>query len=148
VDFPLSSDAKRYYRNGPPFLQQFLPFWVANFLNRMKILLLPLVALLFPLIKLLPPFYQWRMRSRIFRWYDQLMEIDHEILHGNIVNRTDDFMSRLKVIEQQVSQVSVPRGYYRELYDMRVHIELMREKLVTVAKDENQVKPDMKEMVG
>jgi len=68
----------------------------------MKIMLLPLVALLFPLLKLLPPFYTWRMRSRIFRWYDQLMEIDYEILHGDIYKRNDEFMSRLDMIEQNV----------------------------------------------
>jgi hypothetical protein len=82
--------------------------------------------LLFPLIKLLPPFYQWRVRSRIFRWYDRLMEIDYEMLQGDILDREDELMSRLNDIEQQVSQISVPRGYSRELYDMRIHIQMLR----------------------
>jgi hypothetical protein len=101
----------------------------------MKIMLLPLLALLFPLFKLLPPFYKWRMRSRIFRYYDRLMEIDSEMLHGDIADRKDEFMSRLSAIEQQVSQISVPRGYSRELYDMRIHIQMLREKLVAAGAD-------------
>lgn len=135
LDYPLSSEAARFYKSGPPFLRRYLPFWLANLLIRMKIMLLPLLALLFPLFKLLPPFYKWRMRSRIFRWYDRLMEIDSEMLHGEIADRKDEFMSRLGAIEQQVSQISVPRGYSRELYDMRVHIQLLREKLVAAGAD-------------
>jgi TRAP transporter TAXI family solute receptor len=138
VDLPLSDDAKRYYNSGPPFLQQFLPFWLATFLSRMKIMLLPLVALLYPLTKVLPPVYRWRMRSRIYRWYDQLMEIDSEILQGNIGRQKDEYLGRLDEIEQQVSQVAVPRGYSRELYDMRVHIELMRQKLAAAETDGNR----------
>ena len=137
VDFPLSNDAKRYYKHGPPFLQRFLPFWIANFIDRMKILLLPFLALLFPLVKLLPPFYQWRIRSRIFRWYDQLIEIDFEILNEKIAHREDEFISRLNRLDQQLSQVSVPGGYYRELYDMRLHIDLLRQKLLAAVADKH-----------
>ena len=135
LDYPLSSAAERFYKSGQPFLRRYLPFWLANLLIRMKIMLLPLVALLFPLLKLLPPFYKWRMRSRIFRWYDRLMEIDSEMLHADTTERKDEFMSRLSAIEQQVSQISVPRGYSRELYDMRIHIQMLREKLVAAGAD-------------
>lgn len=142
LDFPLSSEAERFYKSGPPFLRRFLPFWLANLLNRTKIMLLPLVALLFPLVKLLPPFYKWRVRSRIFRWYDQLMEIDYEILHGEIRERKEEFMSRLDAIEQNVSQITVPRGYSRELYDMRIHIEMLRKKLLAVGADTCPTDPE------
>jgi TRAP transporter TAXI family solute receptor len=135
LDFPLSDAAAQFYKHGSPFLQQHFPFWVANFLIRMKILLLPLLGLLFPLIKFFPPFYKWRMRSRIFRWYDTLMEIDYEMLHDDIIEHKDEFMSRLNEIEQQVSEISVPRGYSRELYDMRIHIEMLRKKLMNAGTD-------------
>jgi TRAP transporter TAXI family solute receptor len=135
IDYPLSGAAEQFHKSGPPFLRRYLPFWLANLLIRMKIMLLPLLALLFPLFKLLPPFYKWRVRSRIFRWYDRLMEIDSEMLHGGIADRKDEFLSRLSAIEQQVSQISVPRGYSRELYDMRIHIQMLREKLVAAGAD-------------
>ena len=135
VYYPLSSEAERYYTHGQPFLQRHLPFWLVNLIARMKIMLLPLIALLFPLIKLLPPFYRWRVRSRIYRWYDQLMEIDYEMLNGSIGQRRDEFLKRLETIEKNVSQISVPLGFTRELYDMRVHIELLREKLLTERPD-------------
>ena len=92
--------------------------------------ILPLLALLVPLVKLLPPFYQWRVRSRIFRWYDLLMAVDYEMLHGDFAAKKEAFMSRLNWIEQEVSKIVVPRGFSRELYDMRVHIEMLRDKLI------------------
>ena len=107
----------------------------------MKIMLVPMIALLFPLIKLLPPFYSWRMRSRIFRWYDQLMEIDYEILHGDIQKWKNEFISRLDTIEQKVSKISVPLGYSGELYNMRIHIEMLRGKLLAAGADVCQTNP-------
>ena len=135
IDFPLSNSAAQFYKHGSPFLQRHLPFWVANFLIRMKILVLPMLGLLFPLIRFLPPFYNWRMRSRIFRWYDALMDIDYEMFHGDIIERKHEFISRLNEVEQQVSEISVPRGYSRELYDMRIHIEMLRRKLLEAGTD-------------
>ena len=75
------------------------------------------------------------MRSRIFRWYDRLMETDYEMLHGDIAERKAEFMTRLDIIERQVSQISVPRGFSRELYDLRIHIEMLRKILVVAGAD-------------
>ena len=133
LDYPLSGDAERFYKSGPDLLQRVLPFWLASLVSRMKIMLLPLLALLFPLVKLLPPFYSWRMRSRIYRWYDQLMKIDYEILNEDVRSRRAEYLSRLDVVEQNVSRISVPLGFSRELYDMRVHIQMLREKLIAGA---------------
>jgi TRAP-type uncharacterized transport system substrate-binding protein len=30
ADFPMSPNAARYYKSGPPFLQRYLPFWIAG----------------------------------------------------------------------------------------------------------------------
>ena len=42
--FPLSKEAERYYKHGPPFLQRFLPFWAASLVDRLKVMLLPLLV--------------------------------------------------------------------------------------------------------
>ncbi len=55
ADLPISAEATRYYRYGPPFLQRILPFWAATLIDRLKIMLLPLLALAIPLVKLMPP---------------------------------------------------------------------------------------------
>ena len=72
VDFPVHKDAQRYFKSGPPFLKRYLPFWAAVFIERAMVMLLPLITLLIPLIRSLPPGFRWRVRSRIYRWYLRL----------------------------------------------------------------------------
>ena len=62
LDVPPSLAARRAVEHGPSFLFRVLPFQVAAAVDRLKILLLPLVTLLFPLFRLAPPLYRWRIR--------------------------------------------------------------------------------------
>ena len=129
LDFELSKEAKRFYQSGAPFLQRYLPFWVANFLNRMKIMLLPLVALLYPLFKLMQPIYRWQMRSRIYRWYSELESVDLEINKEGLTVNLDEYFLMLDNLENKVSNISVPHAYSEELYNLRLHIDMLRNQL-------------------
>ena len=129
LDFQLSDEAKQFYKHGPPFFQRYLPFWIANFLSRMKIMLLPLLALLFPLFKIMPAIYRWRMRARIYRWYAELEAIDEAINQDQSAQDIAQHNDRLDVLEQKVCHISVPLSFSEELYQLRLHINLLREKL-------------------
>jgi TRAP transporter TAXI family solute receptor len=130
VDFDLSKEAERFYRSGPTFLQRYLPFWVANFLARMAVMLLPVVVVLFPLFKLMPHIYKWRMRSRIYRWYSELEAVDPEIHKDKVAGRLDEYIAELDRLEEKVSQISIPLAYSEQLYDLRLHIDMLRKKLI------------------
>jgi TRAP transporter TAXI family solute receptor len=130
VDFRLSDEARRFYKSGPPFLQRYLPFWVADFFSRMKIMLLPMVALLYPFFKLMPPVYRWRMRSRIYRWYAKLRIIDAGIQQATSPSNAAAFLAKLDRLETDVFNVSVPLAFSEELYELRLHIDLLRKKLL------------------
>ena len=129
LDFELSEEAERYYESGPPFLQRYLPFWVANFITRMKIMLVPIIVLLFPLFKVIPPVYKWRMRRRIFRWYAALAAVDPDVHREEAAESLQASLAKLDEIEEKVSKVAVPLGYAEGLYALRVHIEMLRKKL-------------------
>ena len=129
LDFKVSKETQRFYKSGPTFLRRYLPFWLATFVDRMKILLLPLVALLLPFFKVMPPLYRWRVRSKIYRWYRELEELDPEIQSEKVLARMEEHLERLNKIENQVSQISVPLAYREEVYDLRLHIDLLRKKL-------------------
>lgn len=133
LDFPISREANRYYRSGPPFLQRYLPFWAAVFLNRMKIMLLPLIALIYPLFKIIPQVYRWRMRSRIYRWYARLESVDPKVSLGNETPRINRYLEELDEIEEQVAKISVPLAFSEDLYHFRLHIEMLRDKLKNMA---------------
>ena len=76
VELPLHPQAQRYYQSGRPLLQKYLPFWIATWIDRMAILLLPLLAVAVPLLRLLPAAMQWRIKRRIFRYYGDLSRLE------------------------------------------------------------------------
>jgi len=126
---PLAQEAQRFYISGPPVLQRYLPFWVANLVDRMWPVLVTIVAVLIPLSRMLPPLYTFRVRSRIFRWYRQLREVENAI--GKRPN--DELLHELAEIERRVENINVPLSYTDELYSLRTHIHMVAERLVDPA---------------
>jgi len=126
-EFPLAKDAERFYRTGPPLLQRYLPFWLANLVDRMWVALFSIVAVLIPLSRLVPPLYRFRIRSRIFRWYRNLRMIEYELEERQ--RSREELAESLDKLEARVSSISVPLGYAEELYALRQHIDLVRARL-------------------
>ena len=129
LDFPLSEEARRFLERGPSFLNRILPFWAANFFERMVVLLIPLITLMLPLMRFLPPVYRWRIRARIYRWYKQLRAVDAATRVPLPEPEQARLLGELSRIEDEVKQVSVPLSYAEPLYHLRMHIELLRGKL-------------------
>ena len=125
AEFPLAKDAERYYRQGPPLLQRYLPFWLANFIDRMWVALFSIIAVLIPLSRLIPPLYRFRIRSRVFRWYRQLRRIEDDIGERD----RKELIEELDKLESRAKRISVPLSYADELYALRSHIDLVRIKL-------------------
>jgi hypothetical protein len=128
-EFVLADEAKRYYKNGTPFLQRYLPFWMAVLIERLAVLLLPLIAVLLPLFKILPAVIQWRNKSRIFKWYGEL-----KYLEGEVANKPDPallpgYLGRLDAIEDGVNKTRVGNSYSDYVYQLRGHIDLVRNRL-------------------
>ena len=129
LNFPLHKEAQRFFRSGPTFLKKYLPFWLAVFLDRVKVMLLPLFTLLLPLGRLFPPGFRWRMRSRIYRWYRQLEEIDFRGHQSTSPEEIRSCIQGLEKINSEVMHVSVPLSYAGELYTLRMHIAHIQESL-------------------
>ena len=127
VELPLAAEAERFYKNGPPLMQRYLPFWLANLIDRMWVVLISIVAILIPLSRIVPPLYAFRIRSRVFRWYRQLREIEDSISK----ERTPpaELLAELNKLDAKAERVAVPLAYTDELYALRSHIALVRERL-------------------
>jgi hypothetical protein len=130
-EFPLAKDAERFYRNGPPLLQRYLPFWLANLIDRMWVALFSIVAVLIPVSRMVPPLYRFRVRSRIFRWYRNLRLIEHQLEDRE--RTRDELLASLDKLEARVASISVPLAYAEELYALRQHIDLVRARLRATA---------------
>lgn len=127
TEFPLAKEAERYYKNGPPLLQRYLPFWLANLVDRMWVVLFSIVAVLIPLSRIVPPLYQFRVRSRVFRWYRQLRQIEET--NAKEKRPSAELLAELDKLEARAARIIVPLSYADELYALRQHIDLVRERL-------------------
>ena len=137
TEIPVSSEAEKFYKNGAPVLQRYLTFWVANFIERMWVVIVALGALFLPLSKIIPPLYVWRIRSRIYRWYGQLRTVEQIIdnLSSSDKKATlEKQLNYLDEIEDKVNRISVPLSYAEELYGLRSHIQFVRTRVQSLLK--------------
>ena len=128
-EFIIADEAKRFYKSGTPFLQRYLPFWIANLIERIAVLLVPLIAVLLPLFKILPMLIQWRNKSRVFKWYGELKSIEEQVAANPDPAKLDSYFDRLDEIEDGVNRTRVSSNYSDYVYNLRTHIELVRNRL-------------------
>ncbi|MGH7886397.1 MAG: TAXI family TRAP transporter solute-binding subunit [Candidatus Binatia bacterium] len=128
-EFSLADEARRYYKSGTPFLQRYLPFWIANFIERIAVLLLPFVAVLLPLFKILPALIQWRNKSRLFKWYGELKSLEAQVTANCDPAQLDGYLDRLDEIEDGVNTTKVGSSYSDYVYNLRIHVDLVRNRL-------------------
>lgn len=126
VDIPVSPDAVRHHRFGPSLLYRYMPFWVATTLERFIIVVVPLLAVLLPLIRFLPQIASWRVRRLIYRWYGQLIVLEHDVQARQGDLPVTRWLSDLDRIERGVEHITIPASFASEVYTLREHIDLVR----------------------
>ncbi|HXZ01235.1 MAG TPA: TAXI family TRAP transporter solute-binding subunit [Stellaceae bacterium] len=129
LEYPIADAAQRFFDSGPSLLQRYLPFWAANFIDRLKIMLLPLIALAYPFLRVIPPTYNWRMRSRIDRWYKELQSIEHNLEISASREELGRRLTEIEALEQKVRRLTMPVAYGNPLYSLRLHIAMLRDEL-------------------
>jgi len=130
TEFPRSDQAERYFKSGSPFLQSYLPFWVAVYVQRLILLLVPLAAILLPLAQAVPKFVEWRRQRRLFRRYAELKRHEQAVAS----HRLDDIerreaRARLDDIEKEITQSGFPLDLSDRVYTLRQHIDYVRAQL-------------------
>jgi TRAP-type uncharacterized transport system substrate-binding protein len=124
--FPLSDEARRYYKSGPPFLQRYLPFWAATLIDRIIVLIVPILAVLIPVLRFTPALYTWRIRSRIYSWYGELKFLELELRERYDPSRAADYLRRLDNLEERAHRRPLPAAFTADVYTLRGHIEMVR----------------------
>jgi hypothetical protein len=140
IDLPLSGVARQYYRSGQPFLQRYLPFWMAALTSWLLVLLIPVVGVLYPLFRVLPALYGWGMRHRIFRLYGELKFLEAELAGEATAEVTSALADRLDQLERRADRMHVPVAFAHMLYTLKLHIGLVRQR-VQAARGEGQPRP-------
>jgi TRAP-type uncharacterized transport system substrate-binding protein len=123
-DLPLSRDALQFYKSGMPFLQRYLPFWLAVLTSRLLFILIPVAGVLYPLLRLAPSLYFWTVRRRVYLLYGELRVLEAEVERtGGMV--TSEVLARLQRLDERAHQMRVPLGVASILYTLRAHIALI-----------------------
>jgi hypothetical protein len=133
TEVPVLAAASKFYKTGPSFLQNYFPFWLSSFMERMWVVVVAVGALLIPLSRIVPPLYVWKVRSRVYRWYGQLRAVEQAIEEVAPLQRYEVYasqLSRLNQIEEKVNQISIPLSFAEELYGLRSHINFVRNRIV------------------
>jgi TRAP transporter TAXI family solute receptor len=132
TDLPVSEHSRQFFKYGPPVLQRLMPFWLASLVDRLKIMIIPLVMLLMPLLRAAPPLVRWRTRRKIYLWYARLRQIDRKAIQGMSVEEAEQSLEGLNALEQQLALVGIPLSYMEEYYNLRMHMNLVRARVVTI----------------
>jgi hypothetical protein len=130
-DFPISPDAERYYKSGEQLLYKRLPFWLASLIDRLLVVLLPLLVVIIPATRIAPALYRWRVRSRIYRWYGALMAIERDMHAQHAPDERAAVLHRLDEIAAAVNDLRTPLSFADQLYLLRDHVGKVRRRLQT-----------------
>jgi TRAP-type uncharacterized transport system substrate-binding protein len=133
TEIPVSQTAQKLYKDGPPLMQRYLPFWLANFFERMWVVVVALGALILPLSRIIPPLYVWKVRSRVYRWYGQLRSVEQaieDVPEDQQARVYPEQLKRLNDLEVRVNQISIPLSFAEELYGLRSHINFVRKRVM------------------
>ena len=135
TEIPVAREAAKYYRDGAPLLQRYMPFWAANLFDRLWVLVVALAALLIPFSKVVPPLYVWRIKSRLYRWYGQLRAVEQALDEADGPRRAQvraELLQRLDDIEARVNRMSIPLAFADGLYGLRSHINFVRQRVLAL----------------
>jgi hypothetical protein len=132
-EYRISPDAQRFYKSGKSFLYRYLPFRIANLLNRIIVFIVPMILVLIPGLKSIPFIFRWRMRLRILRWYRALLILEGDLSANITDEKREELLKRLKQIEQTVNKMKVPASFADQFYSLRSHIIIVRARLMNSA---------------
>ena len=135
LDVQINSEAKKYLKSGDSWLESIFPYWIASNIDRLKILLIPLLTLMFPLFKGVAPLYRWTMRSKIYKWYKKVNELDKKL---KTLNKEELKIELKKLEDLQLTiqeHTNVPMSFMGEYYNLLIHVELVINKINNLIKN-------------
>jgi TRAP transporter TAXI family solute receptor len=121
-EVPLQEDAERFYERGATFLQSYLPFWAAVTVERLWVLLIPLLTLLLPLARIAPPIYTWQIERQLWQIYNKVRKVDEDSEKGLSMQTA----AKLDALDEEAAQLKLPDSYADRIYELRRHIAWLR----------------------
>jgi len=134
-EFPISDESTRYFKSGRPFLQRYLPFWLASFIERRLLILLPFMALLLGLLQALPRMAEARIKNRLVIWYREIKSLEDEIWRNTqpSPDQIATWRDEIENIDAHASQIRIPHRYFQDVYALKQAIGIVRDRISHVS---------------
>ena len=126
-DLPLSPTAEAFYRSGVNFWQQYTSFWLSSLLNRIVFFVIPIIAMLIPLIGFAPRFYRWLNVRRINQLHRTLGKLESELAKKTDTSQLVNYQTRIAEIESAARLLKVARPFEVDLHRLRLHLRMVQE---------------------
>jgi TRAP transporter TAXI family solute receptor len=136
TEYPISDESIRYFKSGRPFLQRYLPFWLASFIERRLLILLPFMALLVGLVQALPRMLEARIKNSLVAWYREIKSLEDEIWHSEAPTgeQIAQWREEIDSIDAHANEIRLPQRYYHDLYALKQAIGIVRERILQAAR--------------
>jgi uncharacterized protein len=129
LQFSQSEESKRFFKTGRPVLQRYLPFWLANLIERLLVSIVPALAIGIPLAKLIPAFFDYREKAAVLLLYDEadLLDRDHQAgrVNGALMRE------KLEDIEARLGKLGLGANRHVDVYNLRGHLDVLRARIKT-----------------
>ena len=108
---------------------KYLPFWLAEFLERMFFLLLPFAAFIYPIIKSIPTYRTNLAKKQINSIYKELDKFEQNTIETFDPNRRGEYIEVLNEMERRVLNSKAAKLATADCYSLRNNIEFIRNAL-------------------
>ncbi|MFM0632817.1 C4-dicarboxylate ABC transporter substrate-binding protein, partial [Paraburkholderia xenovorans] len=131
----VSDESTRYFKSGRPFLQRYLPFWLASFVERRLLILVPFIALMLGLLQALPRMVEARIKRRLEVWYREIKSLEDEIWKNRQPTRDQitQWRDEIEDIDAHASQIRIPQRYFQDVYALKQAISVVRDRISRIA---------------
>ena len=127
VDVPLHEAADSFLTRGESLLSRVLPYWALRWVVQLRLLLLPLLAVWFPLFKILPWLLRWRGNHILERHYALLRDVEARASDAGEADTMREIIAQIETLRGQIEGLArrLPLQHQRDLYHCRLHVALV-----------------------
>jgi uncharacterized protein len=123
----MAEDAVEFYRNGPSFLQRYLPFWMVSYAKRVTAILLTVIAIIIPIFSYAPRLYSWILQNHVEKLYRRLRAIEARLKLDLSALEVKALQADLESLDQSAHMFPMRRSSL--FFDLIMHVDNMRKRL-------------------
>jgi len=128
-EYSMADEAVDFYKNGPSFLQRYLPFWMIHYAKRVIAIVVTFIAIIIPIFTYAPRIYGWLLHSYLNKLYRRALAVESQMDAELTPLDIDALQSDLKNLSRAARKL--PLRYSDLSVGLIMHIRAMRAELAS-----------------